>query len=152
MIPEEQAKAELFGRLQSTSVKLSSIVAVTRAIGRVATLNDIVVSGDDCRYGQRLVDDSLNYLMQIVEDSGAASSTPVGKMEGRVLRFLERRKAMSEDSSISLAQVSDGCKGKTDRETVRRAVESLASAGKVGCSNGGAITGGVRNVHVWLVG
>ncbi len=152
MIPEEQAKAELFGRLQSTSVKLSSIVAVTRAVGTVATLNDIVVSGDDCHYGQRLVDDSLNYLMQIVEDSGAASSTPVGKMEGRVLRFLERRKAMSEDSSISLAQVSDGCKGKTDRETVRRAVESLASAGKVGCSNGGAITGGVRNVHVWLVG
>jgi hypothetical protein len=30
MVPEEQARAELFGRLQSTSVKVSSIVAVTR--------------------------------------------------------------------------------------------------------------------------
>jgi hypothetical protein len=151
MIPEEQARAELFGRLQSTSVKLSSIVAITRAVGTVGTLNEVVVSGDDCHYGQQLVDDSLSYLMQIVEDSGAASSTPVGKMEGRVLRFLERRNASSEESAISLASVSDGCKGKTDRETVRRAVESLASSGKVGCSSPGALTGGVRNVHIWLV-
>lgn len=151
MIPEEQARGELFGRLQSTSVKLSSIVAVTRAVGSVSTINDVVVSGEDCHYGQRLVDDSLSYLMQIVEDSGAASSTPVGKMEGRVLRFLERRNAVSETSAVSLAQVSDGCKGKTDRETVRRAVESLASAGKVGCSSPGALSTGVRNVHVWVV-
>lgn len=151
MIPEEQARAELFGRLQSTSAKISSIVAVTRAVGSVGTMNDVVVSGDECQYGQKLVDDSLSYLMQIVEDSGAASSTPVGKMEGRVLRFLERRHATSEKSSISLAQVSDGCKGKTDRETVRRAVESLASSGKVGYSSAGGLGEGVRNVHVWMV-
>ena len=76
---------------------------------------------------------------------GAASRTAAGKVEGRILRYLEKHMATTPELGVAVSQVADMAKGgDVSRQDIRRALETLESVGSVESGQDG------RGRRVWL--
>lgn len=124
-------RADLWNRLQSTACRLAFHAALSRHLGRIASLRDVQVEPVDVEWGQGIVDASLEDLLGIVEESGGGARTPVARAEHRVLRFLTTHGHTSEENACTMKRVSDACKGPEGRSEVERAVRALVQTESV---------------------
>lgn len=148
--PIAVAEAELWGRQQATHIKLATLVAASRQFEHITDLSGLRVDQDDVEWAAGVVDNSIAYVTEALRESGADSGTTVGKVEGRVLRFLERKGAVDEASARTITDVSSGTKGgDASRETVLRAIDTLIQTGMVAYSEDGP--SGRPRRRVWLM-
>lgn len=138
------AESELWGRLQATAVKLATLLAFGAQYHRVGDLRELRVSCDEVAWASQVVDASIGYVTEALRSSGADSVTAKGKVEGRILRFLERQAAIGEASGKSFSDVGTACKGRDSRAEVTAALDALASSGHVAVRRTG------RGGTVWL--
>lgn len=146
--PYAVAAAELFGRLQATAVKVATLIAVARMGHEIQTLADLRVNSDDVHWASTVIDSSIAYITETLRDAGAESSSAGGKVEGRVIRYLERTGASSATSALTLTQLTDATKGgSVSRGDIVRAVDALNQSGHIHVGEGG--TSAVSR-RVWL--
>lgn len=139
-------EAELFGRLQATALKVATLLAVGRQVGEAGSLDQVRVELEDVQWSSKVIDDSIAYVTAAMRDAGAEASSTVGKAEGRVLRYLEREGAVTQDRALTLTDVSHATKGgPVSRADVIRTVETLMATGLVAVEERG------RGRRVWLV-
>lgn len=128
--PFSVAGAELFGRLQATAVKVATLLAVGRTGDAIHDLGQLKVTVDDVAWASEVIDSSMSYVTDLLREAGAEASSATGKVEGRVLRYLEKAEAYGAGSGVTLRQVADSCKGgRVSRGDVIHAIESLLSSG-----------------------
>lgn len=143
--PIAVASAELFGRLQATAVKVATLVAVGRQADRIRDLSALRVTSDDVHWASSVIDASIAYVTDTLRESGAEASSAGGKVEGRVLRYLEKRGAVNAGSAATFSQVADANKGgRVSRGDVVRAIDGLYESGHLVIAERG------RTRVVWL--
>lgn len=126
------ARAELWGRQQATAIKIATIVAVSTQAAHVDDLADIRVTCDEAAWAHNLIDASINYMLEALEEAGADARTPRGKTEGRVLRHLERVDARTAQTGRTYRQITNACKGGgTARQDVLAAIDALFASGHI---------------------
>lgn len=138
--------AELFGRLQATAVKVATLIAVARQADSIRSLDQLRVTSDDVHWASQVIDDSIVYVTDTLRDAGAEASSAVGKTEGRILRYLERSGAISQDTARSVRDISNATKGgPISRRDVVLAVDGLVQAGHLDWVESG------RGNRAWIV-
>lgn len=148
---EENADAELWGRLQATAVKLSTLLAVARQAERVTRLEDVRVEVADVAWAQARVDASRRMMMGVLHESGGGSSSVLGKVENRVVAFLEHAGACSQEAALPFSRVAKATKNSDSHGDVIRALEGLSSAGTLNYADGVVGPRGGRPARVvWL--
>jgi len=105
------AGAELFGRLQATAVKVATLIAVGRMADQINHLSELRVTVDDVHWASQVIDASIVYVTDTLREAGAESSSAAGKVEGRVLRYLDKTGAISESTSRVIRDISNAAKG-----------------------------------------
>lgn len=149
---EQNADAELWGRLQATAVKLATLLAVARQAERVTRLEDVRVEVADAAWAQTRVDTSRRMMMGVVHESGGGSSSVLGKVENRVVAFLERAGARSQEAAVSFNRVAKAVKHGDSHGEVIRALEHLISTGTLERADGVTTPRGGAPARVtWLV-
>lgn len=130
--PIAAANAELFGRLQATAVKVATLLAVGGQADRIERLNDVRVTCDEVAWASQVIDASIDYVTHCLRESGADSTSVVGKVEQRVMRYLERVGATSEANSVTYRAITGAVKGgSVARTDALRAIEALLAAGHI---------------------
>lgn len=130
--PIALAGAELFGRLQATAVKLATLVAVGTRLNSIERLEDVKVTCDEAQWANDVVDASMEYVTECLRESGADSASPSGRVEQRVLRYLERVGATTEATSATYRDITNAVKGnRVARADALRAIEQLLAAGHI---------------------
>lgn len=148
---EDEARADLWGRLQATSIKLATLLAVARQAPEAGTLEGLVVEEEDVRWAHERVEDSLESLMQVVADSGGGASTTLGKVENRIIAYLRSNGVTSAERPASMNQVAKAVKNSDSHREVIAAMESLLSVGALGIEEGWVgPKGGKPARAVWL--
>lgn len=148
---EASARADLYMRLQATAMKLATIVAVTRRGAYVARLEDVSVDASDVVWAQDRVEESIRTLMDAVHEAGGGATSNIGKVENRVVHYLERMGADCEDKAVSLNQVAKAVKHSDGHRDVVHAIEGLVGSGRVGMDEGRTGPRGGRPARVlWL--
>lgn len=136
---------ELFGRLQATAIKVATLLAVGRTLEGLESLSDLRVEVEDTVWAQDVIDRSIHYMIGSLRDSGAASRTVAGKVEGRILRYLEKHMATAPELGVAVSQVADMAKGgDVSRQDISRALDVLVNVGAV------EMTAAGRGRRVWL--
>lgn len=136
--PFAVAAAELFGRLQATAVKVATLIAVARQADAINHFSELRVNCDDVAWASQVIDASIVYVTDTLRDAGAESTSVGGKVEGRILRYLERVGATGPESACTVTKVAESAKGKsTSRGDVVRAVEALMSSGHIAFKEAG---------------
>lgn len=125
------ARADLFGRLQATALKLAIVVAVSRQAQHVAHLDQVRVSEQDMAWAQDRIDESWRYLMEVVESSGGGAKTTLGKAENRIVTFLAKREALCEGAGLTTREIAWQTKGSDTHRDMISALEGLVSTGRV---------------------
>lgn len=144
--PLSLAASELFGRLQATAIKVATLLAVGRCLGDLDGLCDVRVEVEDTRWAQDVIDRSIRYMIGSLADSGAASRTVAGRVEGRILRRLEKLGATAPDCAVTVSRVADMAKGgDVSRMDISRALDTLLNVGAVAVEKDG------RGRRVWLL-
>lgn len=128
---EIAARADLFGRLQASALKLATIAAVCRWAHELDALDQVRVGEEDALWAQDVVDASIRSMMEVVDDAGGGSTSILGKIEHRILNFLRKRKAVDEESAVNFSDLGDSVKQKDSRREVAMALESLVNMEKV---------------------
>lgn len=146
------AGSELFGRLQATAIKVATLLAVGRMSDRLGSLADLRVTVDDVAWANQVIDASIDYVTATLRESGAESSSPGGKTEGRILRYLERVGATSRDSARVMRDVSNAAKGgKVSHRDVVAAVDALYAGEQIHIEEVGNTRQSAGNARrVWL--
>lgn len=144
--PIAVAGAELFGRLQATAVKVATLIAVGRSISRLKVLGSLRVTCDDVDWASRTIDASIAYMTTLLQEGGASDvTTTSGQAEGRILRYLSRVDAYSDETAVTLTEVADACKGKrVSRADITKAIDGLLQSGHVDVLE----AGNIRRVRV----
>lgn len=143
--PFAVAGSELFGRLQATAVKVATLLAVGRMSDKLSSLADLRVTVDDVAWANHVIDASIAYMTQTLRDSGAESSSAVGKTEGRIIRYLEKVGATSRDKARVMRDISNASKGgKVSHRDVVAAVDALYASEQIDLED----VGNTR--RVWL--
>lgn len=149
--PFAVASAELFGRLQATAVKVATLLAVGRMGHKMNDLSELRVDVDDVAWASTAIDASIEYVTELLRDAGAEAATPSGKVEGRVLRYVEKAGAFSRETALTVTKVADGTKGgQVSRGDVIRTIEALLSTGHLSFTEGPITRGGVPSRLVWI--
>ena len=144
--PLRRAASELFGRLQATAIKVATLLAVSRSVEDLDGLGDVRVEVEDARWAQDVIDRSIHYMIGSLNDSGAVARTVAGKVEGRILRWLEKQEAVGPDRSVTVSRVADMAKGgDVSRLDISRALDTLVNVGAVRVESDG------RGRRVWLL-
>lgn len=145
------ARADLFNRAQAHALKLATILAVCRCVAEVEALSDVRVEVDDVAWAQRLVDESVAHMAEVVSAGGGGAITALGRVENRVVRYLRERGAGSEEQAVVLREVSHSARGSDTHRDVVSALESLAAIGAVEISESSpGPRGGRPSRRVWL--
>lgn len=137
--PFAVAAAELFGRLQATAVKVATLIAVARTCGQINHLSDLRVTCDDVDWASQVIDASIVYVTDTLRDAGADASSAGGKVEGRIMRYLDRVGAKSRESGRVMRDVSNAAKGgKVSHRDVVAAVDALYASEQIAFEEVGA--------------
>lgn len=138
------AAAEVWGRFQTTHLKVATLAAVGRQLDSIGSLQEVRVEAEDMEWGASIIENASGYLIDSLRDAGADSDLPMGKVEQRVLRYLEKRQAHDETTAISIAEVCKGVKGgKVSYGMVRQACQQM-EGDHIGAEARG------RGHYIWL--
>lgn len=150
---EVAARADVFGRVQASALKLATIAAVCREIAEVEEIADVRVGAEDAEWAQGVVDASMATLMEVVADNGGGAASPLGRAENRVLGCLRRRGADREERAISLRDAARWARGSDSYADMVRSMEVLRALGAVEIAETGTTARGGRPGRVvWLAG
>lgn len=128
----QAAYGELWGRLQATAVKVATLTAISEQIDALDDLAELRVHSHNVQWASDVVDASISYMTETLLEAGAESESQLGKTEGKVLRYLERSGATSEQSARTLTQIADAVKGpRTTRGEVVRVIDDLLQGGNL---------------------
>jgi hypothetical protein len=143
--PLEAGSAELWGRQQATAVKVATLLAVSRQIDEIESLEEVEVGAEDVEWACEVVDASIQYVTETLRESGAESRSRAGRIEGRILRYLTRKEASSLARGVTLTHLTDATKGSgASREDIVRGVDALLQSGHIEVADDG------RRRLVWL--
>lgn len=143
------ARADLWVRLQATALKLAVLLAIARNAGRLDRLEDVEIEAEDVEWAQKVCERSLETLTEVVTEGGGGTTSPLGKVENRVIAYLRRRDATSKESGVTLTAVSGSAKGSgASRRDVIAAVEALIATEALAYEETGI---GRNGRTVWLV-
>jgi hypothetical protein len=129
---DASARHELWSRLQATALKLATLVAVSRQVGRVSTLAEVRVEPDDAAWAQARAEASITILMEVIDRTGGGSISTIGRIEHRAVTALRRRDALGEPSAVNVRVLCDAIKGRDSRREVLQALDSLVGSGQLG--------------------
>ena len=148
---EASARADLWGRLQATAKKLAAIVAVAREFDELERLHEVRVGVADVAWAQERVEVSIHGILDVVRESGGGASSVVGKVENRIIHYLQGREAQTVESAIPISRVGDAVKNSDARSDVNRAIEGLIGGGLLEMKDGVVGPAGGRPARVvWL--
>lgn len=149
---EVGARADLFNRAQAHALKLSTLAAVCRDLGRIERLCDVRVGVDDVVWAQGLVDRSVGQMMDVVDQGGGGSASTMGRVENRVLRFLREQRATDLETSVALGEISRKVKHSDEHKHVVQAIEAMAALDVVAFeASAPGPKGGRPGRRVWLL-
>lgn len=130
--PFAVAAAELFGRLQATQIKVATLLAVGRMGHQISDLSELRVNVDDSDWASQTIDASISYVTDLLRDAGADASSSGGKVEGRILRYLQKAGAVSRETARVMRDISNAAKGgKVNHRDVVSAVDALFQSEQV---------------------
>lgn len=148
---EESARADLWGRLQATTKKVATFVAISRQLDHLAHIHQARVELEDVDWAQTRAEESIAGILDVVSASGGGAVSVVGKVENRVLRYLEAEAATSEETAISFNRVVKAVKNSDSHGDVLRALEGLIGADLIETSDGIVGSKGGRPARVvWV--
>lgn len=148
---EESAKADLWGRLQATTKKLATLVAISRRLGSLEYLHEVRVEGEDVAWAQERAEESIAGILAVVRESGGGAVSAVGKIENRIVHYLTRKRVFSRETAVSFNSVAEAVKNSDSRGDVIRALEGLVGAGVVEMAEGVTGPKGGRPARVvWI--
>jgi hypothetical protein len=149
---EDAAAADLWSRLQATAAKLATLVAVSRRFAAIERLEDVRVDAGDVGWAQGLVDASIATLLGVVREAGGGASTPIGRVENRVLAYLRAAGADDESRAVSRSRVAAAVKNSDTYGDVMRALDDLLAIGRVAEVGGVSGPRGGRPARVvWII-